>query len=106
MPNTCVVPLQSVPVRAKCSSHARRIISVPASLCLFRTALLALPSLPTPCPCNETTKMSTLQHRSEGKTKAAYDPLSVLDEDGAAEPLDDQGEAREAWCDDFVILIH
>jgi len=50
--------------------------------------------------------MSTLQHRSEGKTKAAYDPLSVLDEDGAAEPLDDQGEAREAWCDDFVILIH
>lgn len=39
--------------------------------------------------------MSTLQHRSEGKAKAAYDPLSVLDEDGAAEPLDDQGESRK-----------
>lgn len=37
---------------------------------------------------------SSLQQRSEGKTKAKeeYDPLSVLDENGEAEPLDDQGQ--------------
>lgn len=37
-----------------------------------------------------------LQQRGEGKTKirSEDDPLSVLDENGEAEPLDDQGKPQ------------
>jgi hypothetical protein len=50
--------------------------------------------------------MSALQHRPEGKqrSKAAYDPLSVLDENGEAEPLDDQGRSREDYLEFDVLM--